>query len=230
MFASEKRAGKKPYRNGFPYSSEVRNAGHDLVASKKEIRKEKGKDIVSINRLAALEKKRDECKKNLKLKQSEAKIHRENELERLAEKRAGEWNLTASQAIIVIKNAEEAKSTHRLQRNFLKPNTGGGINKIYVPAPKTQHEPKDEDITNVKVQYPVENLKDVFNILLMQNFRSLLKSDKSIFSSGVVTERMGTELEKSFTDEILKGYEPDTEILEQYSNYGHTIGRFITAL
>ena len=230
MVASEKRAGKKPYKNGFPFSSEVRNAGHDLVASRKEIRKEKLKEIVSIDRLVTLEDNRDECKKELKKKQSEAKIHRENELERLAEKRAGEWNLTASQAIIVIKNAEEAKSTHRFQRNFLRPRDGCGISKIYVPAPRSNHVPEETDITNEKIQYPVENPKEVFNTLLLQNFRSLLKSDQSIFSSGILTERMGNELEKSFTEEILNGFDPDEKIKSEYKEYGQTIVRFIKAL
>ena len=46
------------------------------------------------------------------------KKNRDEELERLAQKRAAEWNIKATQAILVIKEAEDSKSLHAKQRIF----------------------------------------------------------------------------------------------------------------
>ena len=75
-------------------------------------------------------KKRKRVKKKLRTTQKDSSKHRENDLERLAEMRASEWNIKASQAIIVIRAAEEARQLHTKQRAFLKPERGGGIRKI----------------------------------------------------------------------------------------------------
>ena len=109
---------------------------------------------------------KDKYRQNLKLKQKEAEKSRKEDLDRLAAKRADEWNIKASQAAIVIKNAEESRKVHEKQRIFLKPKRDSGIRHVYVPAPVIQHEPNDKDITNVNTQCRVDSPAEAFNILL----------------------------------------------------------------
>ena len=62
MIASKRKARKKPYKIGFPSSKIVREAGDDLIQARKDIRKEKAKKIVNIDRLAELETEWDKSK------------------------------------------------------------------------------------------------------------------------------------------------------------------------
>ena len=230
MKSSERKVGRKPYKNGYPMSQEVREAGDNLVHTRKLMRQENRKKEKNIHTIADLESRRDECKKALQEAQKSADKYRAAELDRLATKRAEEWNLKASQAIVVIKAAEDAKKSHRRQRAFLKPSEGGGIRQVYVPIPRTDIIPDEKHITDVRVQSVVEDPKEVFNILLRQNFKSLLKSQNSVFTDGILTQKMGNDLEKKLTEDILAGIEIDKEIQASYSAYEGTFERFITSL
>ena len=169
-------------------------------------------------------------KRNLKTVQKEAEQHREKDLERLAEKRASEWNIKASKAIIVIKTSEESRRLHKKQRAFLKPKQGGGIRKILVPRPITNIEPKTSDITNEKIQCSVDDPKEIFNILLRQNYRHLIKSQESVFTTGKLAEELGDTLENETVNEILAGVKLSNDIIEAYLEYGSTFEHFIQSM
>ena len=169
-------------------------------------------------------------KRNLKTVQKEAEQHREKDLERLAEKRASEWNIKASKAIIVIKTSKELQRLHKKQRAFLKPKQGGGIRKILVPRPITNIEPKTSDITNEKIQCSVDDPKEIFNILLRQNYRHLIKSQESVFTTGKLAEELGDTLENETVNEILAGVKLSNDIIEAHSEYGSTFEHFIQSM
>ena len=121
MKSSERKIGKKKYKQSFPSSNKLRAAASKVVEIKKALRYQR----TSSNRIPGdtleNEKKLKEAKHNLKLCQKEAPSLREKDLMELAEKRASQWDLKATKAILVIKNSEESKKVHRKQRLFLKP-------------------------------------------------------------------------------------------------------------
>ena len=88
----------------------------------------------------------------------------------------------------------------------------------------------DKDITNHKIQQVVTNPKDVFNILLRPNYRDLLKSEESAFTSGALMRVMGQELEGEVVQHILDGIDIDSNMAEEYPEYGVTINNLIKSL
>ena len=180
--------------------------------------------------ISQLEKTRDRYKKHLKIVQKNAAQHRDNDLDRLARKRATEWNIKASQAIVVIKAAEESKKLHTKQRAFLKPKREGGIRKIMVPTPITNIQPKSTHVTNEKIQCTIYGPKEIFNVLLRQNFRHLQKSQDSIFTTGKLAEEMGDDMEIEIVDQILIGVDISQDIITAHSEYDYTFEHFIKSM
>ena len=134
--------------------------------SKKKFRHENVQKVHNREKISKLEERRDKFKRHLKTIQKNAALHRENDLDRLAKKRAAEWNIKASQAIVVIKAAEESNKLHTKQRAFLKPKREGGIRKIMVPMPITNIQPKASHIANEKIQCTIYDPKEIFNVLV----------------------------------------------------------------
>ena len=177
MIASEKRVGKKPYSNGFPASQAIREAASKSVKAVKALRNTntmKRRDAAYVTKCKEEVKK---AKKELKYKQKHALQLRQEDQQTLAEKYAEKWNIKASKAILVIRESEASKRLHKKQRAFLKPQRDGGITRVFVPAPLTGIQSKESNITDEKTQYEVEDTKEIFNILLRQNFTSLRKSE-----------------------------------------------------
>ena len=230
MKSSERKVGKKAYDKGYPSSATLRQAAEKYIDTKKALRHERIKSPRNENNILALEASKKIHKKQLKIAQKESIIHRENDLDRLAKKRAEEWNIKASQAIVVIKAAEESKKMHIKQRLFLKPKREGGIKKLMVPTPITNLEPNESHITNEKIQCTIFDSKEMFNILLRQNFRHLQKSQESIFTTGLLTEAMGETLEQRIVDDILLGLETPQDIINAYSEYEYTFPNFMNSL
>ena len=67
---------------------------------------------LNIHKLATLEEQLVNNKKIHKKNQKEAEKLRNEDLDRLAAKRAEQWNIKASQAIVVIKSSEESRKVY----------------------------------------------------------------------------------------------------------------------
>ena len=147
----------------------------------------------------------------------------------LAEKQAEEWNLKTSQAIIVIKNSEESRKMHNKQKQFLKPIIKG-IKNILVPSPRTNVISKNRDITDDTIQDKVYDPQQVFNILLRQNYRHLLKSENSIFTKSILMQKIGYEAEHEIVEDILKGYNIEIMKIHENNNYGATLQNFMISM
>ena len=105
--------------------------------------------------------------------------------------------------ITKLSESEASKKTHKKQKAFLKPKREGNIQRLLVPVPREGITAKESNITDVKMQCWVDDPQEIFNMILRLNFRSLLKSEESIFSKGELMERIdsGTqEDEKTLTD------------------------------
>ena len=171
MIASEKKIGKFAYSNGYPSSKTLRDSADDVIKTKKQLRHERIQNNKNIHYLAKLEEQLKEKKKLHKHNQKDSAKLWEDDLNSLATKRAKQWNIKALQAIIVIKAAEESRKLHKKQRAFLKPKQNEGNQQILVPTPETNHIPNSKEIVNPKIQCTVEDPKEIFNILLRQNYR-----------------------------------------------------------
>ena len=226
MKASEKKVGKKPYKHGYPSSSVLRKAAKKVIKIRKKLRYERTATVKNIKKMKEYENLLQGAKLKLKIQQKMAPVLCEKDLNDLAAKRAEQWNLKASKAIIVIKNAEEAKKTHRKQRIYLKPITSG-IRKILVPTPRVGVIPNEKDITDASIQCTVDDPKSIFNVLLRQNFQNLLKSNMSVFSTGPICQSLGFEAEKDLAEKLLEGMELSQDVKDEYSEYGSTLTRFI---
>ena len=127
MIASERKVGRKQYNNGYPSSRKLKEAGNAIFEARKKMRHEKTKEEKNTNKILEYVQEIREYKRHLKETQKNAVQEREEDLMLLAEKRADEWNLTAAKAIIVIKEAEASKKTHKKQRMYLKPTREGNM-------------------------------------------------------------------------------------------------------
>ena len=230
MIASERNTGRKAYSNGYPSSKVLRDSADEVIKIKKKLRHERINQPSNIEKIGQLETELQTKKKQLKSKQSQADTLRSDDLDRLATKRAEQWNIKASQAIVVIKAAEESRKSHKKQRIFLKPKQGGSIRQVLVPTPTTNHIPKSNDIINEKIQCLVEDPKEIFNILLRQNYQHLTKSKESVFSSGKLHQALGDELENKIVDDILNGLHISDDIIAAHSEYGVTFENFIQSM
>ena len=63
-------------------------------------------------------------------------------------KRSQQWNLTRSQAAVVIEASETSKNLHSKHRRYIKPTNEGNIRYICAPVPITGWKPSPKDITN----------------------------------------------------------------------------------
>ena len=230
MKASEKRVGRKNKIHGYPSSKILREAGDKVVKIKKMLRKERIEKKKNEKKINSLEEQLKEMKKELKQAQQNAKKHRDEELDKLAQKRAAEWNIKATQAIMIIKESEASKSIHAKQRIFLKSKRSGGIKQVYVPRPVTEHKISEKDITNKSIQQVVTEPKDICNILLRQNFRDLLRSNQSAFTQGSLARAVENDIEDKFVQQILDGSNVTRNLKEDYKEYGDTFENLIRSM
>ena len=80
------------------------------------------------------------------------------------------------------------------------------------------------------MQYEVEDPKQVFNILLRQNYRNLLKSEMFIFTRGSFMEKVGYETENEIVESILQGLEVTNNCFESHEEYGNSIHNLIKSM
>ena len=206
MKASEKKVGKKPYANGLPSSNKLRKAADKMITTRKKLRYERTKHSKDFEQIAIYEAKLQREEIEFKKTQQNATELRDEDLTQLAAKRAEQWNLKASKAIIVIKNAEHAKKTHRKQRNFLKP-MSGGIRKIKVPAPISGICPTEKHITDDKVQVDVEK-KNKYKLISINCCRLYLQC---FFISELMVPHTGI-VNKQYLDRSTERTHPQYEI------------------
>ena len=121
MIHSEQQAGKKYYKNGFPFSPKLKEAGDEIFQLRKQLRicsTELGRENKEYRQLKGRVQK---AYQSLQEVQSDATKHRRDHLQQLATKRSQQWNVTAAQAANIIEEAEASKETHSKLRNFIKP-------------------------------------------------------------------------------------------------------------
>ena len=228
MIASEKKLGRVHYSQGYVSSSKLKHLADKVF----EIKKNKRRISVDEERNKTLIKQAEDQLKNaykrLREGQNRADELRKSHHSELADKRSQQWNTTKAQAAIIIAASEESKELHSRHRQYIKPRKGGNIKYLMVPAPISEWQPAENDIVNSKCQTRIEDPTDIFNVLLRQNFRQLKKSVNSIFTNGLLREKVGWNAEKRYVEELLKGISKE-KIIEEYNASGTITQYFIEA-
>ena len=97
---------------------------------------------------------------------------RQEHLERLADKRCRQWQMSSAEALHIINESEKSKNLHGKHRRLLKQGHEGTLRTLLVPAPITGLENNEKD---PRLYTSVTDSKTMFNILLKRNFRHLIK-------------------------------------------------------
>ena len=171
--SNERKVGKKHYKNGHDYSPALAMAARKVINLKNDIRREYTRTNPDKNLIKAMKRQFLEANKDFRKAQGDAPTLRKKHLTELAEKKSLMWNQKEENVIKVIQEAEKSKKLHKKQRYYLKPRQEGTINHLYVPKPLSYWQPKRGDIKNKKSQMRVDNPKEIFNLLLRQNFTHL---------------------------------------------------------
>ena len=228
MKNAEKAAGPIPYKDGYPHSIQLKKAAMALIRAKKYAR------LVSIGVLQTEEIEKQIAQEEVKKAQKElkkchvnGKLLREEYLTQLGEKRAQQWNMDASDAIQILNETEKIQKMHNKQRRFLKPKNTGTIRKLLVPSPI---EGIPEDIYDDAFYTEVNTSEEMFNVLLRQNFRHLMKSKDSMFSKGSVLDKIGWYAEKDGAQSILEGTCNAKALTTEYPEFGNEAEEFINAI
>ena len=190
MTYSERKVGRKHYSNGYPSSPKLKNIAQEIIEMKKILRSTSINETGESEKIKMVKWDLKEKYKELRQAQKISKELRKSHLDELAMKRSQQWKMSASQAAAVIKESEESKETHRKHKRFLKPAQGGAIKELYVPYPQSEWKPQESDITNEECQIKVSDQKEIFNILMRQNFKQLTKSKQSPFVQGKLHEKI----------------------------------------
>ena len=151
-------------------SPQLKRTAEKVIHIKRILQKESLNHNDNMQKLNMYKQQLSDAYKNLRKTQKRAKEIRKEFLQELGRKQAQQWNVTASQATQIIETAEASKEMHRRHRYYVKPRGDANIKHVYVPAPVSNWTPSDKDITKEKCQTRVKDPKDVFNVLLRQNF------------------------------------------------------------
>ena len=230
MKYSKRQVGRKHYNGGFPSSPKLKEAAREVIRVKKLLRYVSVNMVEEKHSIEVLKKELKEKYAQLRKVQKISKELRQQHLEDLAIKWSKQWNMTANQAIIIIKDAEDSKAMHKKHKRYMKPEQGGVINHLYVPDPCSNWSPSETDITNVKCQTKVTDQQSIFDILLRQNFCQLIKSKESPFMTGDLHKMIQGRDRANVVDKLLEGVHKDLDQVMSEKDRQPMLLKFIKAL
>ena len=226
MHCSEKHSGSIPYTDGYPNSPKLKEAAFTVVRIKKYLR------MVSLGILPGKKVEQKKAQEDLKNAQINLRAAQQNSYELrqeylavLAEKRASQWNMKATEALHILNEAEESKRTHEKQRRILKPNQHGTLRSLLVPAPVTGFE---NNIKDSRLYTEVYDTQTMFDLLLRRNFEQLRQSRAS--AHGPLLEKCGWYGEGPGLDELLDGLIDVDTMGKHYPEFGKEGKEFLRAL
>ena len=228
MKCAERQAGPLPYKDGFPDSPDLRRAAFLVIRLKKYLR---------LTSLGIIQHEDEDRKKvlqdlrdsQLELRRIQKSAHeiRQVHLERLADKRSHQWQMSSSEALHIIKESEKVKKLHSKHRRLLGQNNEGTLRSLMVPAPVTGLR---NNVKDKRLYTRINDSKLMFNFLLKRNFRHLMQSDNSMFTQGPVKDMCGWYGEGEGMEDLLRGTVDIDNISKDYPQYGKEGAEFLKAL
>ena len=228
MKGAEKCAGPIPYRDGFPDSPLLRRTAFKVIRLKKYIR------LVSLGTVMADEEEREKASIDLKKAQMElresqqsANLIRHEHLERLAEKRCNQWQMSSAEALHIINESEKSRKMHRKHRRLLQKDNEGTLRSLLIPAPVTGI---TNNIKDPRTYTSITDSTDMFNVLLKRNFKHLLQSNDSMFSTGPMLDTCGWYGDDEGMEKVLRGLLNVDAMEDEYPQFGKEGVEFLRAL
>ena len=238
MISTAKKIGNKGYQTAKPYSSQLAQAGKELVSAKRQL-----KQIKSFHKYkqhhdvkTSIEDVRRSYQHFRDTQQKSTEI-RNTFLEDLATKRSLQWNMKHSAALKVIIRAEASKQTFARHGRYLKPMKKGSIQRLTIPTPDYTHKDMHGATISKKDGVPgwmdIDNEDTVFALLLRQNARHLTQSARSPFAHGKIAEGIKYNGTGSLTNDLLDGILDDItlgNLGDNYPQYQPELTTFLKAL
>ena len=228
MICAERNAGPKPYKDGFPDSPRLRQVAFKVIRIKKYLR------LVATGTIIKDEAEKKNAADDLKKAQMELReaqkssiLLRQEHLERLADKRCRQWQMSSAEALHIINESEKSKNLHGKHRRLLKQGHEGTLRTLLVPAPITGLENNEKD---PRLYTSVTDSKTMFNILLKRNFRHLIQSNDSMFTKGPILDLCGWYGNEDGMEEILQGMLDVDKTKDDYPQFGREGIEFLNAL
>jgi hypothetical protein len=141
---------------------------------------------------------------------------RESFLQKLAEKRGNEWNLSTTASLHTIIQVESLKKTFAWHGQVMKGGTKGSIKNLTIAVPRfgdTLQQKSDREWETVNDD------KTVFALLLRKNAQQLLRSSKCLFATGPLNAACGVDSDTKLAEQILEGTLNDMGIMNLANNY-----------
>ena len=151
--------------------------------------------MVSLGILESDKDEQERVKKDLKEAQLELRatqqsshMIRQEHLERLAEKRCHQWQMSSAEALHIIKESEKSKQLHAKHRRLLGSNNDGTLRNLMIPAPVTGYK---NNVKDKRLYTSINDSTTMFNLLLKRNFKHLMQSKDSMFTNGPILDMCG---------------------------------------
>jgi exonuclease III len=211
LICAGRRVSKKPYKQGKPFSDKLSTAAKDFKKKKTLLRyllnkhsSERNGDMEAQVRLQIRNAYSD-----LREIQRNAEQERKKFLQQLANKRAGEWNLSQNAALNVILQSEASKKTYARHGSVMTKQKTGSIENLTIPVPKYSTTVKDTEKAGWDT---IDDEETVFSLLLRKNAQQLMRSSKSPFAKGPIVDGCGIDGNGRYTKKLLNGIITDYEV------------------
>ena len=116
---------------------------------------------------------------------------------------------------------------HSKHRRLLRKDNEGTLRSLLIPAPITGIK---NDIKDPRTYTSISDSTEMFNILLKRNFKHLLQSNDSMFTTGSMLETCGWYGDDEGMEKVLKGLLDVEKIEDEYPQYGKEGVEFLRAL
>jgi hypothetical protein len=173
LLAAGRKTGRVAYHKGKPYSDELA-----LTAKKLHQKRKLLQLLLSCRESNANNRKIEKVQRQIKqvfldfkALQRQAEEIRESFLNKLAEKRGNEWNLSTKAALHTILQAESSKKTYARHGQVMKGCTKGSIKHLTIPVPRYGDTLQQ---TSNREWESVQDDETVFALLLKKNAQQLL--------------------------------------------------------
>ena len=135
--------------------------------------------------------------------------------------------MTSAEAVHIIKESEKVKQLHGKHRRLLGANNEGTLRLLMIPAPVTGLK---NNIKDKRLYTSINDSKLMFNLLLLRNFKHLMQSKNSMFTTGPVMDMCVWYGEGEGMEELLRGTFDIDNIAKDYPQFRKEGSEFLKAI
>ena len=207
MIAAEKKCGTAPMKGKKWFSTKLQQAAQALSQAKKRIRYLYTQDELKEDELETAKRARVEALQQLRHVQKEDRKYRDEMLDDLAKKKAKAWKMKAEHAAKMLKSAEKSSDIYSRITTTIKGYNKSGVRSLMVPTSVNTGKKINEATDCVNGNWKqIRDTDAIYETLLIQNAKSLIKSNEAITATGPFSAKLGHDSENlPFVETILNG-------------------------